>query len=486
MVPVEGAPVDKPVEFGWNDRQIPFITARSDRDLAVGLGVVHAHLRRAQMEILRRVSQGRLAEMVGPAGIALDRALRGLDIGRAVPATDRILPPRTRDWLEGFVAGVNHCVAAPRHAPLECRVLALEPEPWTVADVLRLGRLLSADVNWPLLFRMLGLQGGPEWAGLWQDQPARGEHRPLRPARGRAGGGLQAGGDRGGARGQPRHLHLSGHAIRAGAGRCGADGRTAPRLPLGWPRRHGRDDGDAAPERGAEPGRGDGGHGRPGHPRAMENRTMTNSDMRPGLKLQGVETGQEAGREGHLRLLTDAGRINCRLHRASFGDAAVLWVFGAGGGLGGPAGGLYTRLGHLLRGQGILSLELAYRHPGRLGDCVQDVLLGLAWLAGEGRRRVVLVGHSFGGAVVIKAGAASQAVIAVAALSSQTQGTEAVPSLSPKPLLLVHGSADEILPDICSRDIYGRAHQPKDLILYPGCKHGLDQCRDALDRDLLA
>jgi dienelactone hydrolase len=65
-----------------------------------------------------------------------------------------------------------------------------------------------------------------------------------------------------------------------------------------------------------------------------------------------------------------------------------------------------------------------------------DVLLGLAWLAGEGRRRVVLVGHSFGGAVVVTAGAAAgDAVVAVAALSSQTRGTEAAASLSPKSLL---------------------------------------------------
>jgi pimeloyl-ACP methyl ester carboxylesterase len=52
---------------------------------------------------------------------------------------------------------------------------------------------------------------------------------------------------------------------------------------------------------------------------------------------------------------------------------------------------------------------------------VSDVLLGLAWLAAQGKRRAVLVGHSFGGAVVIAAGvAAGGMVVAVAALSSQT------------------------------------------------------------------
>ncbi len=50
--------------------------------------------------------------------------------------------------------------------------------------------------------------------------------------------------------------------------------------------------------------------------------------------------------------------------------------------------------------------------------------------------------------------------------------------------MVMHGTDDEILPDACSRDIYERARQPKELILYPGCRHGLDQCREKLDRDL--
>ncbi len=212
---------------------------------------------------------------------------------------------------------------------------------------------------------------------------------------------------------------------------------------------------------------------------------MKRGDVGSDLNLSGVERRDEAEGQERLRLLTDAGAVECRWHPAPAGDAAVLWVFGAGGGLGGPACGLYTRLGQRLRPCGIASLELAYSHPARLGECVSDVLLGLAWLAGEGRRRVVLVGHSFGGAVVVTAGAAAgDAVVAVAALSSQTPGTEAVPSLSPRPLLIMHGTADDVLPDACSRDIHERARQPKELVLYPGCRHGLDECRDKLDRDL--
>src|SRR3954465_3304841 len=199
---------------------------------------------------------------------------------------------------------------------------------------------------------------------------------------------------------------------------------------------------------------------------------MAKRSDRLSLSLHSVERSAEREGADRVRLMTNAGEIVGRLHLAETGDAAVLWVFGAGGGLGGPAGGAYTRLGQRLRPRGITSLELAYRHPGRLQDCVQDVLLGLDWLGSEGRRRVVLVGHSFGGAVVITAGAATEVVIAVAALSSQTRGTEAVAALAPRPLLVAHGTADEVLPDSCAKDIHRRAHEPKDLILYSGCRHG--------------
>ena len=55
--------------------------------------------------------------------------------------------------------------------------------------------------------------------------------------------------------------------------------------------------------------------------------------------LEAVERSPE--REGieRARLVTSQGAISGRLQLSS-GDRAILWVFGSGGGLGGPAGGL--------------------------------------------------------------------------------------------------------------------------------------------------
>ncbi len=134
--------------------------------------------------------------------------------------------------------------------------------------------------------------------------------------------------------------------------------------------------------------------------------------------LQTVESSPESEGVDRVRLVTSRGAITCRLQPAE-GDRAILRVFGAGGGLGGPAGGLYTRLGEQLRPHGVTSLELDYLRPGYLDECVSDVLVGLGYLESLGKSRIVLVGHSFGGAVVINVGAISEAVIAVAALSGQ-------------------------------------------------------------------
>ena len=166
-LPRHGLPLGAAVEIRWSDRLVPFIEARSDRDLAVALGLVHAHLRLAQLEFMRRIAQGRVAEIIGPIAITLDHGLRLLDPTRAVPAIERSLPEATRDWLEGFVAGINHHLASAAEPPLEFRLLGIVAEPWCVADVLGIVRLAAADINWLLWLRLLRLPRGPDWPDLW-------------------------------------------------------------------------------------------------------------------------------------------------------------------------------------------------------------------------------------------------------------------------------------------------------------------------------
>jgi penicillin amidase len=173
-------PVAEAVRIHWSDQQIPFIEARSDADLAVALGAVHAHLRLAQMEMMRRVALGRVAETIGPLGIELDRALHLFDFGRAVPRIIAGLDDDTRAWAMGFLSGVNHVLAhgAPPH---EFRLLGIAPEPWSLTDLFTTARLAAADVSWLVWGRLLKARAGlaaAEWAALWPRLLAGGQPAP--------------------------------------------------------------------------------------------------------------------------------------------------------------------------------------------------------------------------------------------------------------------------------------------------------------------
>jgi penicillin amidase len=148
-LPATGHDVAADVDILWDEWLIPCVIAESDADLAYALGVVHVHLRWGQMEFIKRIARGRLAEMAGPPALPIDRGLRTLDMDRVVPEIEASLPDDTRRWIERYVAGVN---AARRLQPAvhqDLRALGIDPEePWTVGDTLAIGRLASADLTW--------------------------------------------------------------------------------------------------------------------------------------------------------------------------------------------------------------------------------------------------------------------------------------------------------------------------------------------------
>lgn len=168
MIPLTRAPVSQPVNIWWTEHQVPFIEAESDADLAVALGIVHGHLRLAQMELMRRASRGRLSELVGRRGLVIDRLVRTFDVARAVPLILAEMPKATVLWLDGFARGINH-VLDQGAVPREFRLFEIKNEHWTAADIVVLGRLVSADVNWLVWQRIFSLRGRADWPELWRD-----------------------------------------------------------------------------------------------------------------------------------------------------------------------------------------------------------------------------------------------------------------------------------------------------------------------------
>lgn len=170
MFPAENLPLQGAVTVWWNEHQVPFIEAASDRDAAFTLGLVHAHLRLGQMEVMRRVSQGRIAEIAGPIPQLTDieHALRILDLGKTSKAVYASMPADTKAWLDAFVEGINHYQASATELPHEYALLGLDREPWRSEEILTIGRLASVDVSWFVWFRVLGLRERKDWPQLWQ------------------------------------------------------------------------------------------------------------------------------------------------------------------------------------------------------------------------------------------------------------------------------------------------------------------------------
>ena len=201
------------------------------------------------------------------------------------------------------------------------------------------------------------------------------------------------------------------------------------------------------------------------------------------LDIQQVLTvpAHDEGLGQGLVLQTDQGDLRAMLHNAEASRKAVVWVCGALGGFGGPGPGTYARLAEVFRDRGVTSLRLDYREPNILKECVLDLVTGIEYLRSTEHEPVVLVGHSFGGAVVIGAGVASGHVKGVVSLSPQTFGTKMVRQLSPIPLLLVHGKADTRLPYSCAVQIYRMAKEPRELVLYERTEHRLEESREELE-----
>ena len=204
-----------------------------------------------------------------------------------------------------------------------------------------------------------------------------------------------------------------------------------------------------------------------------------------------------------IMLATERGNIDCRYYPSTATtsitkehrhegqlSAATIFVTGVGGDWGTPAEGLYPRLcNSLSREHGFSGLRIRYRHPTDLEEAVFDVLTGITFLKdNEGIRKIGLVGHSFGGAVVLQAAAAASNIVStVVTLATQSYGAiDAIAKLkdSGVSILLIHGTEDNVLPIHCSKQIYRLAPEPKQLVLLRGAGHSLDEDSESIHKQV--
>jgi uncharacterized protein len=187
----------------------------------------------------------------------------------------------------------------------------------------------------------------------------------------------------------------------------------------------------------------------------------------------------------HVEVYTMSGLLTLLWHGDPATENVVLMCGGGMGGLLGPADGVYHALGEAFVEQEIATIRVGYRKPNHLPKCVHD-LAAAADLANRfGARRFVTVGHSFGGAVALQAGVIlGPHCRGVVTLSTQSAGCEEAAALG-APLLLLHGTADEILPPETSEVVHMLAGQGE-VELLPGAGHLLTEAADAVRARLAA
>jgi pimeloyl-ACP methyl ester carboxylesterase len=187
----------------------------------------------------------------------------------------------------------------------------------------------------------------------------------------------------------------------------------------------------------------------------------------------------------HHEVFTMGGLLTLLWHGMGGEDAAVVACGGAMGGLLGPADGLFHDLGVGLVDQGIATIRVGWRRPNDLDACLMDVLAVLQLATARGVTRAVTIGHSFGGAVAVQAAVvASDLVAGVVTLATQSAGCEVADQLTGRPVLCLHGDADELLPPMCSELVAGLAGG--ELVVLPGTGHLMTQAGDELRERLLA
>ncbi len=206
----------QPVSVRRDVRGIPHIRAASERDAFLALGFTHAQDRLGQMLWLRRLAEGRSAEVLGRSGLDSDRLARSIDLAGLAEAQLPQLGRVARTALEAYAEGVNARIARVEAGltapPALVRRTRMGLERWQPEHSLALVKLyswsLGASVDVSLVLSELIAQlggfearrffpsSGPGWAPRGPGSTAGGGLAaapvpdPLRRAAGFAGRGI--------------------------------------------------------------------------------------------------------------------------------------------------------------------------------------------------------------------------------------------------------------------------------------------------------
>jgi hypothetical protein len=189
----------------------------------------------------------------------------------------------------------------------------------------------------------------------------------------------------------------------------------------------------------------------------------------------------------HREIYTRRGLLTMFVHEPSDGPAVRAAIVACGGAMGGtlgPGHGLYQQLGERWVRQGVRFVRVGYREPNNLDLCAHDLAAAVETARDAGADRVVVMGHSFGGAVAVRCAVIMPAsVVGVVTFATQSAGCEVAGALGGRPLLLFHGDRDELLPPEASHVVAAIAGHGE-VVMLPGDGHLLSRSDDVITERL--
>ena len=147
-------------------RWIPYIEADTDADLYFAQGYITASDRLWQMDLLRRVSRGELAEIFGKQVLEEDKRWRRYGFSKIAEDSMATLNPKLRQALEDYARGVNAYIATldKETLPIEFKILQYSPAAWKATDTICIGKILADGLSstWQLDLIRASIQNLPK------------------------------------------------------------------------------------------------------------------------------------------------------------------------------------------------------------------------------------------------------------------------------------------------------------------------------------
>lgn len=142
---VRSAKINSEVRVVRDTWGVPHIQAESEPDAYFALGYCMAQDRLFQMEVMRRLACGELAELLGPPVVKIDRIMRAFRLrakaDEFVEQSRERSTPEMNAAMDAFIAGVNDYVEN-NTLPWEFAALMISCRPFTVADFVSVAAIL--------------------------------------------------------------------------------------------------------------------------------------------------------------------------------------------------------------------------------------------------------------------------------------------------------------------------------------------------------